>query len=109
MNQEIEKIALNMIVNAGESRSMVYEAIQLASEGKIEEANKEIQESYKTCNAAHQLQMELLKLDARGENPGQSVLIVHAQDILMAVCTERDLGRYIIEIFSRLHKLEKGK
>lgn len=106
MTKEIEKLALEMIVNAGEARSLVFEAIQFASEGDIQQAKEKIQESYKTSDGAHKLQMELLTMEARGESPGSSVLLVHAQDILMATCTERDLAQYIIELFSRVDALE---
>jgi cellobiose-specific phosphotransferase system component IIA len=104
MNKELEQYCFGMISSAGEARSLVFGALQQAKEGNFIEARKMIEESRKVGVEAHKIQMKLLTLEARGEAPGASVLLVHAQDLLMASTSERDLGEYIIDLLERTNK-----
>jgi len=104
MDQGLERICFGMISQAGEARSMVFQALEEAKQGDIEAAKDLIEKSRAPMCEAHKLQMELLTMEARGESPTASVLLVHAQDLLMATTTERDLATFIIELFSKLHK-----
>ncbi|NMB58143.1 MAG: PTS lactose/cellobiose transporter subunit IIA, partial [Chloroflexi bacterium] len=101
MNKDLEKYCFELISYAGEARSLVFEALNEAKDGNIAKAKELIGESRKPGVEAHRIQMQLLTLEARGEDPGASVLLVHAQDLLMASTTERDLGEFIIDLMER--------
>jgi PTS system cellobiose-specific IIA component len=106
MNKDLEKYCFELISYAGEARSMVFESLSEAKKGNIKEARRLINESRKPSVEAHKIQMQLLTMEARGEDPGASVLLVHAQDLLMASTTERDLGEFIIDLMERSLKNE---
>jgi PTS system cellobiose-specific IIA component len=101
MDKELEKYCFELISFAGEARSTIFEALDEARSGNIAEARELIKKSRESGVAAHKIQMKLLTMEARGENPGASVLLVHAQDLLMASTTERDLGEFIIDLMER--------
>ncbi len=109
MNNDLEQICFQMIVLAGESRSKVFEAIKMASEGKIQEAIAIHKDSYDSSVEAHKIQMELLKKESQGNSVASSILLVHAQDILMATSTERELGLYIIKLYDEIEKLKSNR
>ncbi len=108
MEPELESICFEMISRGGEARSLVFEALSLAREGDIAGAWEKIQKSREPMTAAHKLQLKLLQKEASGDAAGNSVLLVHAQDILMASVTERDLSELIITLFDRVQTLEKA-
>ena len=54
----------------------------------------------------HRLQTRLLQREAGGARPGGSVLLVHAQDLLMAAMTERDLAERMLDLYRRLYRIE---
>jgi PTS system cellobiose-specific IIA component len=107
MDKELENICFGMISNAGEARSMVFQALDEAQNGSIDTAKELIEKSRAPMIEAHKLQMQLLTMEARGESPAASVLLVHAQDLLMATTTERDLGNFIIELYKRMPAQDK--
>lgn len=104
MDADLERICFGMISSGGESRSLIFEALMEAKQGKIKEARELIKKSHQPSVEAHKLQMEMLTKEARGENIGSSVLLVHAQDILMATVTERDLATFMIDLFEEIWK-----
>ena len=104
MDDQLEKAIFSIISNAGEARSMVFQAIQTAKDGFIDEARELMNGSRELTLAAHKQQMELLVMEAQGNPVGSSVLLIHAEDILMATVTERDLGQFIIDLFEKINE-----
>ncbi len=108
MEPELESICFEIISQGGEARSLIFDALSLAREGDIAGAREKIQKSREPMTAAHKLQLKLLQKEASGESVSNCVLLVHAQDILMASVTERDLSELIITLFERIKTLEKA-
>ena len=108
MDAELERITLEMIAHAGEARALVFDSLRLAEGGEFEQARVTLERVSEPLGAVHTLQTRLLQREAQGTLPPGSVLLVHAQDLLMAAMTERDLTERIIGLYRRVHRLEAG-
>ena len=98
-NLDLETIAMTLVGNAGEGRSLAYEALNEAKKGNFEKAEQLLQESYKRTLAAHEIQTQLICNEADGNKTEMSLLMVHAQDHLMTSILARELITELIEIY----------
>ncbi len=101
---ENEQNLLEIIVNSGEAKSLSFEAIQAAKEGRFEEAKLKMEEARQDQLKAHHAQTQLLVQEANGEKAEFSILLVHAQDHLMNSITFVDLAKEMIEMYRRIEK-----
>lgn len=104
MDDTMNEIAFQIILYAGNGKSSAMEAIQEAKDGNFEEADAKIKEAGEELSKAHGVQTRLLQEEARGNQTGVNVILVHSQDHLMTAMTLRDLAVEIIE----LHRLRVG-
>lgn len=98
----MEEIIMNLIMFSGEARSLSMEAMQLAREGKIEEAKELLVKASEQLGEAHHSQTTLIQNEAAGKKAEVSLLLVHAQDHLMTSITLKDLATELVEVYSRL-------
>ena len=106
---DLEKAAMELVGNSGESRSLSFEALYLAKEGKIEEANEKIKEAKEKMLKAHSVQTELICKEADGEDFKIGLLMIHAQDHLMTSILARELIEEIIYVHSKIGVLKSVK
>lgn len=95
MNDEM--IVMNIIINAGEAKGYMYEALSKAKEGNFDEVDSLIEKAEEALGKAHDIQTSLLTREASGDNIKVSILFVHAQDHLMTCMSEKNLITEIIE------------
>jgi Phosphotransferase system cellobiose-specific component IIA len=88
---DMEQIVFSLITNSGTARSYAFEAMDEASSGNFEEANKLIDRSKSEIANAHKIQTNLIQKEAAGENTEVNLLLVHAQDHLMTSILAKDL------------------
>lgn len=91
--------AFQLISKAGDSFSMMMEAMELAKKGEFEESKKRMETAKDTLNKAHKIHTEILVKEANGENMRYSPLLVHAQDhmtkaLLADVFINEQIGLY---------------
>lgn len=104
----MEETIMTLVVKSGQARSAAYEALGEAKQGRFEEAEQKMKESAKWVMEAHDIQTELLVMEARGEMEGISLIGVHAQDHLMDCMLARELIQEMIELYKELsHKEDK--
>lgn len=96
---DIEAIAMELVGNAGESRSLAFEALAEAKKGNYDEAEDKLKDSKKSILKAHELQTELIVKEADGEKMELGLLMVHAQDHLMTSMLARDLISEMVEMY----------
>lgn len=94
----------SIIAYAGESFSLLNEALQAAKRHESEEAEHYFIESEKVLQQAHHLQTELLQNEINGKPIDFSMLFVHAQDHLMNVLLAQNIYREFIDLYKN-----KGK
>ncbi|WP_263705531.1 PTS lactose/cellobiose transporter subunit IIA [Shouchella tritolerans] len=105
MNVEAE--IFNMISNAGDAKAIAYEALKLAQNNDFHLANEKLETANKTLAKAHNTQTKLIQAEINGERVEQSLLMVHAQDHLMAAISEMSLIEQMIAILRRVAQLEE--
>lgn len=98
MNEDFQIVVMELVVNAGDGRSMAIQAIREARAGNFEKAEQLIQDCEEALVRCHQAQTNLIQAEIQGEPVQLSLLMVHAQDHLMNAMTVKDLAREMIEI-----------
>src|SRR5699024_6674565 len=87
----IETEIFNVISNGGDAKSIAYEALGIAQKGDFEKADLKMEEANETLTKAHNTQTKLIQAEINGEKIEMSLLMVHAQDHLMAAISEISL------------------
>lgn len=105
--ETIQELSFMIILHAGNARSSAFEAIAAAKRGEADEAKAKLKEADAAFLDAHKLQTELLQEEARGTTSDMSVLLVHAQDHLMTAMTVKELAVEMIDMITRLNRLEE--
>ncbi|AEF45538.1 PTS lactose/cellobiose transporter subunit IIA [Serratia plymuthica] len=98
---ELEEAVMEIIVNAGQSRSLCFEALRAAREGNIGEAKALLQQADGFSRQAHQMQTKLIEQDAGEARQPMTLIMVHAQDHLMTSLLARELSEEIIHLYQR--------
>ena len=75
MSLTIEEIAMTIVGNAGEARSLAFEALKEAKEGNYEKAKKYLEQSKERSLAAHEMQTELICNEADGNGIEMNLLM----------------------------------
>ena len=78
-----EEAVMEIIVNAGQSRSLCFEALRAARQGEIEQARVLLHEADTFTRQAHKMQTRLIEQDAGEGRQPMTLIMVHAQDHLM--------------------------
>lgn len=97
--EDINNIAFELILFAGNGRSCAMEAIQEAKKGNFERAEELLKEATTELGKAHGFQTKLIQGEASGEANSVNILLIHAQDHLMTAMTVRDLATEIVELY----------
>ncbi|MGT2802052.1 PTS cellobiose transporter subunit IIA [Streptococcus henryi] len=104
MNQEeLQVAAFEIILNSGNSRSIVHEAFDAMREGDFELAEAKLQESNEELLKAHQAQTKLLQEYAGGTEIKIEIIMVHAQDHLMTTMTLREVALEMLELYKKIN------
>ncbi|AEF83994.1 lichenan-specific phosphotransferase enzyme iia component [Treponema primitia ZAS-2] len=103
-----EEEAMQLIVNAGNAKSHAMTAISRAKEGKPDQAQQELQESDEAMTIAHRHQTEILQMTLDDPDQGMGMIMVHAQDHLMAAVTILDMAREFCDLYALIHKQGLG-
>ncbi|XTZ38524.1 PTS lactose/cellobiose transporter subunit IIA [Salmonella enterica] len=99
---ELEEAVMEIIVNAGQSRSLCFEALHAAREGHIGEARNLLREADGYSRQAHQMQTKLIEQDAGEARQPMTLIMVHAQDHLMNSLLARELTEEIIHLYTKI-------
>lgn len=97
---DLERAIVQIIANAGESRSKALLALEKVKDGDYEAARALLEESREADLKAHNSQTELIQQELRQENKEPvSLLMVHAQDHYMSSQLVRDIVGQLVDIF----------
>ncbi len=95
---ELEEAVMEIIVNAGQSRSLCFEALRAARVGQLDEARQLLNEADGYARQAHKMQTKLIEQDAGEARQPMTLIMVHAQDHLMTSLLARELSEEIIAL-----------
>lgn len=97
MNLELE--IMEIITNAGESKSEAMIALQHAKANEWEQADLALIRSKEAASRAHAEQTRLIGLDEGEGKVPVTLVMVHAQDHLMTSMLAVDLIKELIEMY----------
>ncbi|EPY4568842.1 PTS system protein [Klebsiella variicola] len=98
---ELEEAVLDIIVNAGQSRSLCFEALQAARSGDFTQSAALLKEADGYSKHAHHMQTRLIEQDAGEGKAPMTLIMVHAQDHLMNSLLARELIGEMILFYKR--------
>ena len=97
----LEEAVMEIIVNAGQSRSLCFEALHAARQGNLDEAKSLLREADGYARQAHKMQTKLIERDAGEARQPMTLIMVHAQDHLMNSLLARELSEEITHLYQR--------
>ena len=108
-SEKVYELAFNIIVHAGESRSLSSEAMDAAENYDFEKAEELLQKANEEFLKCHEVQTDMLTREWNGEENEINVILIHSQDHLTMATMAMDNARRWIKINKKLQKLEEKK
>jgi len=99
------EVATTVIIHAGNARTLVNEALNLAAEFKIDGAWEKIKQARSEIRKAHKTQTEVIQAEARGETMDITLLLTHAQDTMLVASSEVQMAKHMIKMYERLKEI----
>ncbi|BBW74848.1 MULTISPECIES: PTS lactose/cellobiose transporter subunit IIA [Klebsiella] len=96
---ELEEQVMGIIINAGQSRSLCYEALSCAKAGDFAAADEKMKEAAHFAREAHLVQTQLIEADEGEGKTKMTLVMVHAQDHLMTSILAKELIGELIAIY----------
>lgn len=96
-----EEVSMMIVAYAGEAKSKAIEAIDLAEEGKFEEADAKIEEAYESLKNAGQEHFKALQADINGEL-ALNLLLMHAEDQFITIESFILVSTKLIKIYKKI-------
>ena len=101
--EQLQMISFQLISYAGDAFNHFYAAVNLAAEGKYDEAEEEIRVGDESLTLAHKSQTDLLTAEARQEDVPFSVILIHSQDHLMTTIMYERMAKQMIEMYKKIN------
>lgn len=102
MNMNLEELVMGIIINAGQARSLSYEALQHAKKGEFDKADEYLKMAQEAANAAHLVQTKLIEEDEGEGKCKMTLILVHAQDHLMTSMLAKELVTEMIALHKKI-------
>lgn len=104
--EALESTVMELIINAGESKSCAMEALQAAKTGKWDQVDDLLEQSLAASKRAHLVQTELIGLDEGEGKVPVNLIMVHAQDHIMTAMLAKEMIEEMINIHRQLATLQ---
>lgn len=98
MNNLLENQLMELIVYAGQCRSLLMQSLAMAREKKFSQAEDYLMQADNSLKRAHTIQTSLISLDEGEGKLPVSIIMVHAQDHLMNAVLLMDITKELIEL-----------
>ncbi|HDW7096123.1 TPA: PTS lactose/cellobiose transporter subunit IIA [Yersinia enterocolitica] len=96
---ELKEQVMGIIINAGQSRSLCYEALRSAKENNFADADDKMKEAEYYAKQAHLVQTKLIEADEGEGKTKMTLVMVHAQDHLMTSILAKELVTELIDLY----------
>ncbi|MFT8820975.1 MAG: PTS lactose/cellobiose transporter subunit IIA [Liquorilactobacillus nagelii] len=104
---DIEQIIFEIISNSGEARSILMGIIKNSEEGNFGECETKLKIAKQRLKDAHKAHFEIITSESKNNQLSFNLLLVHAEDQMMAAEIVFDLTETIIRANKRIFHLEK--
>lgn len=109
-SDELNEAAMKIIMQAGDGRNMLTEAIKLTmQDGSYSEVDKKLSDAKEKIVNAHKVQTEMIQYTIEEDELQTTLLFSHAQDTLMTIYSEMKMVNYIVEMYRVLSKKMEGE
>ena len=102
----LELICFNIISSVGMAKSSYVEAMRVAAKGDYEESAAKMKEGDGYYSKGHDAHLELLSNEANGAELNAGVILMHAEDQMMAAETVRLMAEENIKLYRKIQELE---
>ncbi|CAH2762101.1 PTS lactose/cellobiose transporter subunit IIA [Erysipelothrix amsterdamensis] len=102
---DIELVSFKIISEVGTAKSFFMEAIAFAQKNNFVKARKLIEEGENHRILGHETHFELIQKEASGEPLGINLILMHAEDQLMAAETIKILAEQLIKSYEIINEL----
>ncbi len=106
MEKDINEVAMKVILNAGDGRNKIDEALACMASGDLDKVEGLLKEAEELILEAHRAQTEVIQSQVSGEEAEYSLLFIHAQDTVMTINTELRMTQKILPIVKMLLERE---
>ncbi len=103
IQEHINNVAMNIIMDAGDARALITDALSEIEKNKFALADEKIILAQQKIKHAHGKQTDIVQGEIRGEKYPASLLFTHAQDTLMTINSELLMSKQLLKIFRALH------
>lgn len=103
----IEKVSFQIISAVGSARSSYMEAIKYAYNNEFEKARVLIEEGEELRVQGHNAHFNLVQNEANGNQTEFSLILIHAEDQLMASETIKIMAEEMIRNYERIAAVEE--
>ncbi len=100
--ERMDLLSFQIISKVGTARSMYIEAIQAAKNGNFKGAEELITEGALLFTQGHHAHAGLIQQEANGDKIEFSLLLMHAEDLLMSAEAFKILAEEFIDLYQRL-------
>lgn len=94
-----ELVIFEMISHVGGARSSLMEALRFARQGSFTEAENKIKEASDLLSSGHKVHGQLVQKEASGEKVELSLLMVHAEDLMMTTEILKELVQEMLHMY----------
>lgn len=105
--KDINAIAIEVVMNAGDGRMKIDEALAAMAVGNLTGAEELLKEAEALIVKAHNAQTEVIQSQVSGESMEYSLLFIHAQDTIMTINTELRMTKKLLPIIKMLMEKEE--
>ena len=102
--KDINAVAIQVVMNAGDGRMKIDEALAAMAEGDLAQAEALLKEAEELIVKAHNAQTEVIQSQVAGESMEYSLLFIHAQDTIMTINTELRMTKKLLPIVKMMER-----
>ncbi|MDR1793827.1 MAG: PTS lactose/cellobiose transporter subunit IIA [Erysipelotrichaceae bacterium] len=105
----LELKAFQIISQAGNAKSLFFKAIEQFRQADFIAGDAAILEGVKELKNAHKVHFEMIQEEARGEKLELNLLLVHAEDQLMAASHMEDLSKEMKYLYQMIYQKKENQ
>ncbi|MEJ8738120.1 PTS lactose/cellobiose transporter subunit IIA [Erysipelotrichaceae bacterium HCN-30851] len=102
--EDIETVCFQLISYVGSAKSCYMEAIDAAENNNFDKVDELIKEGDELFNEAHTVHFGLIQREANKEEIPFRLLLLHAEDQLMATETIKLMAERLIKLYQEIKK-----
>ncbi len=102
MDERMAEICFGIIAGVGSAKSCYIQALQEAKKGNFDKAEELIKEGEENFINGHGPHAELIAQEASGDSVEVCMLLMHAEDQLMATETTKLLVLELIDLYKKM-------